>query len=400
MREPRPVNRVEISEQNKTLRLIAAIALLVIGALGITVGVMNALRKDTGWQGVQISTQERSCHESFLLQYNFGQSGVEATAVNQKLQTVYAEACVKAYQMFTPDEEISGVNNLYHINRHPNEVITVDPALYAAFEKMDGTPYLTMGPVYDYYYSVIYNAPEDVVPQMDPVTDGETAAYIGDLMAYGTDETAVRMELLGSNQIRLFVSDDYLQFAQEEEIENFIDFAYLTNAFIIDYLADVLVENGLTDGFLTSVDGYTRNLCDGVEFCFNIFDKEENLVYPAGVMEYQAPISIAYLKDYPTANDDTNYRQNDDHFVHLFADPADGIYRLAKEELVSYSYEGGCADVALKMLPGFVGKDFSVPSGVYSIWCEDGNIYYNDEAVTIGQLLKDANVDYRAALKD
>lgn len=400
MREPRPINRMEISEKNKTLRLIAAIALLVIGAVGITVGVMSALRQDTGWQQVQISTQERSCHENFLLQYNFGQSGAEATAVNQKLQDVYSEACVKAYQLFTPDEEISGVNNVYHINRHPNEKITVDPVLYAAFEKMEGTPYLTMGPVYSHYYSVIYNAPEGTVPQLDPVTSPEAATYLGDIMEFASDENAVKLELLGNDQIKLSVSDDYLKFAAAEEIENFIDFAHLTNAFIIDYLAETLAENGLTDGFIASVDGYTRNLCDGVKFSFNIFDRVEDLVYPAAVMEYVSPISIVYFKDYPTADEDANYRQNDMRFIHLFADPADGIYRTSKEELVSFSYDSGCADVALKMLPSFVGKDFSVPADVYSVWCEDSIIYYNDASVTIGQLLKDENVAYRSVVKN
>ena len=400
MRKPRPINRMEISEQNKTLRLIAAIALLVIGALGITVGVMSALKQDSGWQPVQITTQERSCHENFLLQYDFGKSGADATAVNQKLQTVYSEACVKAYQLFTPDEEIPGVNNVYHINRHPNEAITVDPLLYAAFEKMNGTPYLTMGPVYSHYYSIIYNAPESSITQMDPITAPEAAAYLRDIMEFASDENAVKLELLGENQVRLSVSEEYLAFAAEEEIENFIDFAYLTNAFIIDYLAQTLVENGLTDGYIVSVDGYTRNLCAGVKFGFNIFDRVEDLVYPAAVMEYEAPVSIVFFKDYPTAEQDTNYRQNGDRFIHLFADTQDGICRTAKEELVSYSYESGCADVALKMLPSFVGSDFAVPTDVYSIWCEDSVVYYNDPAVTITQLLKDANADYRAVLKN
>lgn len=400
MREPRPINRMEISEKNKTLRLIAAIALLVIGAVGITIGITSALKQDSGWQHVQISTQERSCHESFLLQYHFGQSGAEATAVNQKLQTVYSEACIKAYQLFTPDEEISGVHNVCYINRHPNEEITVDPVLYAAFEIMDGMPYLTMGPVYSHYYNVIYNAPENSVSLLDPVTSPEAAAYIGNIMGFASNENDVKLELLGNNRIKLSVSDAYLKFAQEEEIENFIDFAHLTNAFIIDYLADVLVENGLTNGFIASVDGYTRNLCNGVRFSFNLFDRVEEIVYPAAVMEYQAPISIVYFKDYPTADEDANYRQNDMRFIHLFADPADGIYRTSKEELVSYSYDSGCADVALKMLPSFVGKDFSVPSDVYSIWCEDSVVYYNDPSVTINQLLKDENVGYRAVLKN
>jgi hypothetical protein len=113
MREPKPIQRLEISEKNKTLRWIAAIALFIIGIVGITVGIMSALGKDSGWQRVQITTEQRSCSEQFILQYNFGGSGAQATAVNQKLQSVYGEACVKAYGLFTADEEMSGVNNVY-----------------------------------------------------------------------------------------------------------------------------------------------------------------------------------------------------------------------------------------------------------------------------------------------
>ena len=39
MREPKPIQRLEISEKNKTLRWIAAIALFIIGIVGITVGI-------------------------------------------------------------------------------------------------------------------------------------------------------------------------------------------------------------------------------------------------------------------------------------------------------------------------------------------------------------------------
>jgi len=155
----------------------------------------------------------------------------------------------------------------------------------------------------------------------------------------------------------------------------------------------------LTNGYLVSADGFTRNLCAEGKFNFNIFDRVENLVYPAGVMEYQGPISIVYLKDYPTAASDVNYRENGNRFIHLFADPADGICRTSTENLVSYSYETGCADVLLKMLPGFVGDAFAVPEGVFSVWCQEELICYNDEGVSLGNLLRGEDIAYRAVLK-
>lgn len=399
MREPNPINRIELSEKNTTLRWIAVIALLIIGAVGITTGIMSLLNKETGWQRVQVVPQERSCSENFILQYNFSGSGAEATAVNSKLQAAYGDACVKAYQVFTPDEAISGMQNLYYVNHNPNKTIAVDPLLYAAFEKMDGTPWLYLGPAYAHYNNVILNADDAMVDDLDPEVSDEANAYVGKIAAFAGDREAVSLELLGNNQVILRVSKDYLAFAAEEEIENFIDFGYLTNAFIIDYLAETLIAEDLTEGYIVSADGYTRNLDSAHTFSFNIFDRVENLVFPAAVMDYRGPISMVFLKDYPTANSDVNYRGREDRFLHLFVDPVDGICRTSMENLVSYSYDMDCADVALAMLPSFVGSNFSVPEGVFSVWCEEDLICYNDETVSFSQVLESEEMSYRVVLK-
>lgn len=399
MREPNPINRMELSEKNTTQRWIAVIALLVIGVVGITAGIMSLLNKETGWQNVRVTPQERSCSENFILQYNFAGSGAEATAVNNKLQAAYGEACVTAYQLFTPDEEIAGVNNVHYVNHNPNEEITVDPVLYAAFQKLENTPWLYLGPAYAHYYNVILGADEARVDDLDPMVSQEAKDYLGKIAAFAADRDAVSLELLGDNRVILHVREDYLAFAAEEEIESFIDFAYLTNAFIIDYLADTLVAENLTEGYIVSADGYTRNLDTAHTFSFNIFDRVENLVYPAAVMEYRGPVSLVFFKDYPTANSDVNYRGREDRFLHLFVDPADGVCRTSVENLVSYSYETGCADVALAMLPSFVGSHFQVPEGVFCVWCEGENICYNDDSISFHDLLSSEAMSYSAVLR-
>lgn len=70
----------------------------------------------------------------------------------------------------------------------------------------------------------------------------------------------MNVELLGGNQVKLSVSDDYLAFAEKNFISDFIDFSWMKNAFITDYVADVMIDNGYTLGSLTSYDGFTRNL--------------------------------------------------------------------------------------------------------------------------------------------
>ena len=400
MREPKPVIRAEVNDKNRTLRIIVAVVLLVIGAIAITSGVMSLLNKDVGWQSVDITTEERSCSESFLLQYNFGGTGAEATAINKKLEQAYGAACVKAYQLFTPDEEIAGLNNIYYVNHNPNEIITVDPVLYQAFEKLEGTSWLYLGPVYSHYYSLILNTDDSLVSEMDPATSQDAKEYVAKIAEFAADADMISLELLGNNQLILHVSQEYLDFAAAEEIDTFLDFAYMTNAFIIDYLAETLIQQDLTEGYLVSADGYTRNLDDTHKFSFNIFDRVENTIYPAGIMSYRGPISIVFLKNYSLAGSDAFYRASGDHIVHLFADPQDGMYKTSRENLVSYSYDIGCVDVLLKMLPAFVGSDSSIPEDVFSVWCEDEMICYNDEAVSFGTLLKTEDISYRAILKN
>lgn len=400
MREPRPITHVEVSEKNKKLRIIAAIIFLIIGAAGITMGIRSATGQDPGWQAVQVYPKERNCSQNFLFRYNFSGSGMEATAVNKKLEAAYEEATVKAYQLFTPDEEIQGVNNIYAINHHPNQELTVDPVLYQAFTKLEGTRWLYLGPAYGHYQNLLYSASDDYVPQLDPVTDSVSAEFVAAVAGFAEDENAVRLELLGQNRLRLHVSQEYLDFAQAEEFDRFIDFSYMANAFIIDYLADSIQALGLTKGYLVSVDGYTRNLDGGDHYSMNLFDRKGDIIYPAGVMHYRGPVSIVLLKNYPTADSKTTYRVSGDHIVHPYVDPLDGIYRTSVPSLVSYSYQQGCADVLLQCLPSFVGTDFSVPEGVHSIWFEDTLLCYNDPAIQISDLLEQEEIRYTAQLRN
>ena len=399
MREPRPITRVEVSEKNRKARIIAAVILLVVGAVSLATGFVRFLNKDSGWQRVEVTPEERSCSESFILRYHFPGSAGQAKAVNTQLEALYAEGCVKAYQLFTPDEAIDGVQNVYYINRHPNETITVDPLLYEAFEKLEGMPYLYLGPAYSYYYNLILNVEENQIHDLDPLENAEAAAYLSQIAEFAADRSVVHLELLGGNQIKLNVSDAYLQFAAEEEIESFIDFGYMTNAFIIDYLAEQMIALGLTDGYLVSVDGFTRNLDSENTFSFHIYDKVEQTVCNAASMQYQGPVSMVFLKSYPTALSDANYRVNGGRFVHLMTDPADGVYRTSTDNLVSYSYDLDCVDVMLKMLPCFVSSEFSVPEDVYSVWVEEEQICYNDDTVSFQQLLQSEEISYQAVLK-
>lgn len=394
MREPRPITRIEVSEGNKKLRIVLIIVLLVIGAVSLTAGIMSLLNKDTGWQAVEVPSAEPNGSSEFIFQYNFTGTGAQATALHKQISAVYTEGLTKTYQVFKSEEAASG--NLADVNAHVNEAVTVDPLLYTAFQKLQDTRYHYLAPVYAHYDNVIFSTSEEYLEEVDPRVSKDAKAHVAQIAAFAADEAAIRLELLENNQVKLYVSQEYLEFARENEIVKFVDLHYMANAFIIDYLADTMEQNGFTRGFLVSTDGYTRNLDSTEIYSMSLFDRVGDTVYPAGVMHYRGPVSMVLLKDYPVNSTDTFYRASGDHVVFPYADPADGMYKASTPTLLSYSYAMGCADVLLKMLPSFTGEEFVVPEGIASVWCENRTIWYNDAEITIDRLLDKDGIRYTA----
>lgn len=407
---PKPVKRVELSEKNTRGRLIVVVLLLAFGSAALVYGFMNLLNGDSGWREIEAdASSEVNCGSDFVFLYNVGASGVPASSENKAIASIYTQAVVTAYQLFQNDLEFDGVNNIYYINHHPNEVIEVDEALYEAFELLQnyGGRYLYLAPVYDVYDNLFYSNDDSEAVSYDPYQNTALAEEFAEMAAYGADSSAVDLELMGDYKICLHVSEDYLQYAFETGITSFIDFYWMKNAFIADYLADVMIENHYTLGSISSYDGFVRNLDDsGVSYSFNLYDRIGQTVYPAAVMQYEHAVSIVYLRNYPmNALDYRHYYElkgGDIRTVYL--DGKDGLCKTALNNLVSYSKDKGCAEVLLQMLPVYIADVFDeerladmAEGGVYSIYCQDGVICYNESALTLEDLYKNENIRYTAS---
>jgi len=208
------------------------------------------------------------------------------------------------------------------------------------------------------------------------------------------DPEMISLEILGNNQVRLNVSEAYLAYAETEEIDVFVDFSWMTNAFIIDYIADVLSDAGYTRGYLVSFDGFTRNLDSrGEVFHQNIFDYDNAGIFVPAAMSYDQPISMVYLRSYPVADEDKwhYYRYEDGDVATILVDPADGVGKAATSELLCYSYEvNSCAQMLMQMIPVFIADEFNDEAPEYlksqsigSVWSEGKILYYNDPDLTL-----------------
>lgn len=423
----RPVQRVELSEKNTRQRFIAVIVLLVIASGAFVYALNGLMSNDSGWTNIEASSSaEISCGDDFIFQYYVGAAGADATAEKKALTLLYTDSIVKAYELFSSDESFDGITNVYDLNQHPNEILTVDDALYQAFELIAETKSreIYLAPVYAEYENLFFCNDDSETVNYDAYQNEEVADYFAKVVAYSNDPSMVDLQLLGDHQVKLFVSDDYLAFAEKNFTSGYIDFSWMKNAFITDYVADVMIENGYTLGSLTSCDGFTRNLdetsainkladaetgetiADGEDaYSFNLYDRQENIIYPAGLMHYSGAMSIVSLHNYPMSDKEKYqyYEFKNGEIRTYYVDVADGLCKSAVNNMVSYSKNEGCAKVLLNMIPVYISDTLDTEAvknltnlGIETIYGQDSVLYYTENNLNLSDLYEKDGVQYTA----
>lgn len=387
---PKPVERIELSSNHLWLRGVLTVLFLIVGASFLAYGVSQLSAKSEGWTEVEVTASQLSCESDFVFRYCLGEGDKSATAEYKALTECYSEAVIRAFQLFTVDVEYEDICNLYAINRHPNQELTVDNALYQAFSRIQhsGDRRLYLAPVYEQYRGLFSCTEEYQTAEYDPRQNPSIERYYKAVAAYANDPEEVDLELLGENRICLKVSEKYLAFAEENEIESFIDFDWMKNAFIIDYLADTLTESGFTHGYLTSYDGFTRHMDTRAQtYPFQIYGRNGSAVYPSAQMELTSPVSIVALRNYPLTGKDSwhYYTYASGDIATAFLDPADGVSKSAADDLISYSADLGCAEILLQTAPIFIAEELRTEAlsslaekGIYSLWNEGAALKYNE----------------------
>lgn len=391
---PPPVERIELDESHLGRRFIAAGVLLLFGTALLAYAVMKFLTPAAGWQVIQANgTGEASCAEEITFLYEAA-SPTEARAV----AALYTDACQRAYRLFHCSQEFADVGNVYTINHRPNEVLTVDGALYEALSTAvgGGRRELYLGPVYARYGDLFFCQDDAQLVNYDPRLSGDVAREYQEVLTYANDPQAVELELLGGNQVRLRVSEGYLAYAEREGIDRFIDFAWMKNAFVVDLLAGELADSGFTKGVLSSYDGFTRNL-DGREgtYEYPIYHRQDGAVQFAANMRYRGPVSIACLRDFPTSEQDFGrfYTLRSGEVRTPYLDTADALCRNGVSSLVSYSREKSCGQLLMEMIPAYIADEFCgedaaalAVKDVQSVFCQGTVVSYTEAQVILSDL--------------
>lgn len=403
----KPVTKVKLEEEHAGIRLAVVILLVAIAAAAFAYAVFSLFQAEPGWEEIEAdSGSGATCGEEFVFLYELGAGETDPTAEKKALTLLYTEAARQAYRIFNSDTGFEGVNNVYELNRHPNEVLEVDAALYDAFSLLEiyGNRNLYMAPIYA-RYDDMFSCGDDVETyDYDPYQNSDVAAEYEEIIAYAADPEQVEVRLLGGGKVQLFVSEAYLAYAEENGITSFIDFFWMKNAFIADYLAERLTASGYTHGTLSSYDGFSRNLDDrGEAYSFPVYDRVGRSIYDAAVMEYSGARSFVCLRDYKMTRLDNRhyYEFSDGETRSPYLDIRDGRCRSAVPNLVAYSAQMGCARLLLEVSPLYIADTLDAEalaalgsSGIFSLYCRDYTIFYNDEELRLSQLYDRDGISY------
>lgn len=412
-RNPKPVKRIELSEKFPKWRLLVAILFAALGIGALVSAATSFFKVDSGWCTVETaSAAETNCGSDFVFRYNLGASGMSASEEYKQVQALYTDAMVKAYELFHDTEEFDGVNNICYINQHPNEEITVDEVLYHAFSQVNDQQnrLLYFGPVYEQYVNLFGCRDDSETMNFDPYQNEDIASYFSEIAVFANDPEKIDIKLLGNNQIKLYVSDDYLSYADEIGFSNFINFYFMKNAVIVDYVADLMEEQGHTFGSISSFDGFSHNLDQsGTSYTYSVFDRVGQTVYTAASMQYQNAESMVFLYNYKLSNKDKEYRYEfkNGEIRMPYIDSVDGRCKNATNNLLAYSQEAGCFDILLKILPIYAKDTFEVEqldtlkqNGIYSVYGKDYVLYYNDPALVLSDFYQKDDICYTSVLKE
>lgn len=387
--------KLEVSEKNIRGRLIAVVVLLAIAFTAIGIAVKDIFTTDPGWKVMDCYAEIVTYSDDLVFSYYLGTEG-NATAEERSINTVYSQAMTDAYRYFTDQPLEDGTKNLSYLNDHLNETVTIEGPLYRALEKLEnaGLRHAYLAPVYVEYKPVFLSQNTSEAAVYDPMKNEELGDDVREAAAYANDPAHVRLELLGGNQVCLRVSEEYQAFLEANEINKVLDLNWMTNAFVVDYAADLLIQKGFTKGFIASYDGFTRNL-GGLEeeFRFNLFHRVGETYELSGALGYKGTFSIVYLRDYPMSDDDRwHYMGYEDGTITTtYLDPTDGMSKSAVTDLVVYDADRSCAELLTLAAPAMIAEELNVQSlaDVGAVWSEDktlmhtevdANIYLNEEA--------------------
>ncbi len=348
-------------------RVVLVVTLIAIAAGAFAYGIRSLLHREPGWQQLEAVSPQTVATGELTLRYP-----VKTQAEQKTLPRVYTQAADRAYKIFSGGR-FDGIQGLGYLNDHPDETVTVEPELYRALEILEnsGSRYLYFAPVYERYRG-IYSCQEDSETEyFDPALSPEAASYLEQARAFAGNPAEVQVTLLGENQVELTVSQAYREFARDNEIEAYLDFFWLRNAFTVDAVADALAAAGYTGGIVSSFEGFARVLGEG-SYTLTLHTRQGDAIVQAALLDYTGPKSVVTFRNFPLSPMDRVYYyvRSDGTVRTPYIGEADSLCHGAAPSLAAFSREQSCGALAAALLPVYTADalDENALKGISAVW--------------------------------
>lgn len=381
------VQRLDLKEGNYTKRIILFALALAVGAAAFAYALNTMLTPKKGWQMIEVTTKTTAAQE-VILEYNFDQAE-DVAQEKRRVTALYSEALQSAAAQLDSVETENTVN-LHTLSSQPNTPVTVGKELYEALESwaQTGSRSLYFAPLYSRYNALFACENDQDAALYDPDRNPEAAAFVKELMTYLSSDSHIRLELLGENRVELHVSQEYLDFAREQELGAFLDFGWAKNAFVVDAVAQTLLDQGADQGVFFTIEGFSRCL---YEVPVSVY-----LMVPAATGAekiatgiYTGPKSLAILCGFPVSEGETRfYTYEDGTVLGPYIDEATGHLKTGSQNLVVFD-DGPAGPAALKALSAMAAGKAPEGTCMYSrgnaVICTDPDVrvswLHNDYAL-------------------
>ena len=389
------IENIDVYSKHVWLRLSIVIALILLGVGLLTYSLFSLFSMDKGWRVIELDENCYMLSSELQLNYNLGASGAGAVVEYKKITPLYSEAAYKAYRAFNAYEEFDGIANLATLSKKVNCEVKIDPLLYDAIKLLqdNGSRHLYYAPLYAENASICDSDDDFYASELDPRLSEEAATYFEEVLQFVKSDEHIKLELLKDYKVKLYISKEYKSFIDKYKIGALVDFHWLKNAFIVDYIADELISAGYTFGYVTSYNGFFRNLSESVvPFSFNMYSKNGNDIYRGATVDAKNSAMVS-LRSFPltsiySADGYTYYYYEDGRVVSPYISYEDGYDRAAVDSIFGVSDTRSCAEIAIKLYKYYSSDELDVSGvnslkkdGINSAWIDGVKISYNDDSL-------------------
>lgn len=390
--EPAPVQELLVPEGQIHRRLWLTVLAIVVAIGAFAFGISQLVRaiKDDNEVWVTLRSDRygkgNGDGSELLFQYDLSAGDGSTNTKKKTVIAAYTELCSRAEALFGAESEDGSVCGLAWLSRHPNETVTVDPALYQALRLLmqAGDRTVFLAPLRADYTNLFLAEDELTAATYDPLTAPDAVAFREEAMRYAADVDAIDLHLGEDGTVCLAVSDAYLTWAKTNCVTALLDLFWLKNAFVVDFIADGLTERGLTYGAISSYDGFTRclDVTRSLTYGQNLTDRTGGTTYTAAELQYSGRMTVVTMRSYRLYEwDRFSCREMSDGSARtLYLDPRDGICRSGEGTLLAASRTGSCAETALKLAPIWIAEAVEL-SELRELATDDLDCFYVSERI-------------------